>query len=128
MSLPVTFLSAAVLGLLIVLLAARVSQLRMRYGASLGDHGHKDLGRFIRIHANTVEWTPIFLLLCLLTELGTGTSMALSLAAGAFVLARLIYAAGMWNRGFSPARQIGALVSYLAVAGLSVTLLIRAVS
>ena len=125
MSLPVTALSGAILGLLIVFLAGRVSQLRIRYGASLGDHGHKDLGRFIRVHANTVEWVPIFLVLCLLVELG-GSGLALQIAAAAFVLARLVYAAAMWTRGFSLGRQVGALLSYAVVAGLAITLLVRA--
>ena len=125
MNIPVTLASAAALGLLIVALAARVSQLRIRYQASLGNHGHPDLGRMIRAHANTVEWAPLFLILCLLAEISYGSSLGLELAAASFVLARLIYAWGMWTRGFSPQRQLGALVSYLVCAGLSLGLLAK---
>lgn len=122
-SLTITAAAAGMLGLLIVVLASRVSQLRMRHGISLGDGGDKALARAIRAHGNTVEWVPIFLVLCLLVEYRLGSSVVLGIAAAAFVAARLAFAWGLSRRTFSRPRQIGAGISYLVVAALSAALL-----
>ncbi|HYT98291.1 MAG TPA: MAPEG family protein, partial [Casimicrobiaceae bacterium] len=54
---------AGLTGLLLVVLALRVSARRMRLKVGLGDGGDELLRRAIRVHANAVEWAlPILLL------------------------------------------------------------------
>lgn len=64
-AIPATALAAAVLGLLVVVLAARVSVLRVRHKVSLGDGDNRELARAIRAHGNTVEFVPLFLIMLL---------------------------------------------------------------
>lgn len=126
MTLTVSLYTAAVLGLLLVVLSARVSQLRMRHQISLGDGGNRDLGRFIRLHANTAEQVPIFLVLALIYEASTGSSLNLTAVCVVFVVARLLYTWGMWTKAFTRQRQIGALLSLIAQAWLAIALLLIA--
>lgn len=126
MTLTVSLTTAALLGLLLVLLAGQVSRLRIQLKISLGDGGNKDLSRFIRLHANTVEQAPIFLLMALIYELAAGSSAQLMAVCALFVVSRLLYAWGMWGRGFSRQRQLGALGSYIAQVWIAVALLVAA--
>lgn len=124
MSLPISTIAAAALSLLIVALALNVSRLRLRLQISLGDGERPELSRAIRAHGNTVENVPLFLVLCLLLEL-TGSGAWLGWLTLLFVLGRYVYAWGMLRRNVSRQRQIGALLSYLIIAGMSLALLSR---
>lgn len=126
MTLTVSLTTAALLGLLMVLLAGQVSRLRIQTKISLGDGGNKDLSRFIRLHANTVEQAPIFLVMALIYELAAGSSTQLLAVCILFVVSRLLYAWGMWTRGFSRQRQLGALGSYIAQVWIAVAMLVAA--
>lgn len=125
-AIPATALAAAVLGVLVVVLAGRVSALRLRHKVSLGDGGNRELARAIRAHGNTMEWVPMFLVMLLAYELIVGPCLYASVAAGGFVFGRLLFAWGLWNRTFSRSRQIGAALSYLAVLAMSILLVLAA--
>lgn len=62
MAITVTLALAAFCGLLLVGLALRVSALRMRHKVPFGDGGNTALMRAIRVHANTAEHAPVFVL------------------------------------------------------------------
>lgn len=70
--LPVTTLTAAVLGLFYVWLAIQVIRLRNHHHVSTGDGGHHDLTLAIRAHGNCAEYLPISLILLGLAELNQG--------------------------------------------------------
>ncbi len=123
MELKVTALSAALLGLLLVVLAARVSQLRIRHKILWGDGGNPTLMRAIRAHGNTAEYAPIFLLLALVYELGAGATGFLIACCAAFVLGRLLFTAGLLGRGLHILRVLGALLTYLLLATLALAVL-----
>lgn len=123
MAIPVTAVSAALLGLLLMGLAARVSQLRMRHKVQWGDGGNPEVLRAIRAHGNTAEHAPIFLLLALAYELTAGATPVLMGLCAAFIVARLAFVAGVVGRGLHRFRMFGALFTYLLQGVLALGLL-----
>jgi hypothetical protein len=128
MELKVTAVSAALLGLLLVALATRISQLRVRHKVPWGDGGNPALLRAIRAHGNTAEYAPLFLLLALVYELAAGATAFLVASCAAFVLARLVFTAGLLGHGLHSLRMLGALLTYLLLAGLALAVLWKAVA
>ncbi len=127
MQIPVTAACAALCGLLILVLAFRVSLLRMRYRVAIGDGGHDELVRAIRVHANTIEFVPIFVLLSLCYELYAGANAVLIGLDGVFVAARIAFAVGYSLAPVHPLRRLGAGLSYLSLL-LASGLLLAAVA
>ena len=91
---PVFFVCAGLLGLLIVLLTANVSRLRRQKKISLGDGGDRDMLAAIRAHANLVEFAPISLLLIYMASdfYGFWTTAILSIV---LLVARVLHTGGM---------------------------------
>lgn len=125
-AIPVTMVLAAACGLLLVGLAMRISMLRMRHKVAFGDGGNTALLRAIRVHANTAEHAPIFILLALAYELARGPTGFLVAVAAAFLLARIGFAAALLGRGLHRLRMATALATYLAQAVLAAALLAAA--
>lgn len=123
MQIPVTAACAALCGLLILVLAFRVSLLRMRHRVALGDGGIAELGRAIRVHANTIEFVPIFVLMSLCYEAYAGANAALVGLVGVFVVARIAFAIGFSLAAVHPLRRLGAGLSYLTLLLMSLLLL-----
>jgi uncharacterized membrane protein YecN with MAPEG domain len=128
MAIPLTMALTAFCGLLLVALASRISMLRMRHKVPFGDGGHTDLMRAIRVHANTTEHVPIFVLMALAYELARGATAFLAALVAAFALARLGFAIAILGRGLHPLRMVTAAVTYLAQAVLAVALLVAVLS
>lgn len=125
-SIPVTVTLTAFCGLLLVGLSMRISMLRMRHKVAFGDGGNTELLRAIRVHANTAEHAPIFLLMVLAWELARGGSGFLTTVAVAFVLARVGFTAALLGRGLHRLRMATALLTYLTQAALAGALLLAA--
>lgn len=125
-AIPVTLWLTAGCALLLVGLALRISMLRMRHKVAFGDGGNTALMRAIRVHANTAEHAPIFVLLALAYELARGTTGFLVAVAAAFLLARIGFAAALLGRGLHRLRMVTALVTYAAQATLAVAVLVAA--
>ena len=64
----ITATVAALIGLLAVLLAARVIVFRVRFKVNAGDGGHAPLAQAIRAHANLVEHAPLALIVLAFAE------------------------------------------------------------
>jgi glutathione S-transferase len=74
--------------------ALRVAVAHRRYGVQLpAMSGHPDFERVYRVHANTLEWMPIFLPCLWLCALLLNDSLAAAVGL-LWVVARLLYAAG----------------------------------
>jgi uncharacterized membrane protein YecN with MAPEG domain len=117
---------AAILLLLVTLLAAHVSALRIVRGISLGDGGDRRMFRAIRAHANALEHTLPFLLLLFFYELRVGPEAPIRELGGLFVAARLAHAVGMLWGPFN-LRRLGATLTvalelWVALALLSAAL------
>lgn len=128
MQIPVTAACAALCGLLILVLALRVSLLRNRFRIALGDGGNDQLMRAIRSHANTVEFVPIFVILSLCYELQAGARWPLVTVVVLFLFARVSFAIGLSLTAVHPLRRVGAGLSYLSLLSLSLLLLAAVIS
>ncbi len=112
----ITLLITALHVLLMLVLLARISQVRHARKIGLGDGGDPDLLRRIRVHANFVEHVPIALLLLALLELSGLPAPWLWGLGGALLLARVLYAAGLSRSGgYSFGRFWGTALTWLVL-------------
>jgi len=117
----ITALYAAVIALLLLAFAARVSFTRLKLGVGIGDGGHDALARAIRVHGNAVEWTLPVLLLMLVAELNRAAPLLLHACGIALVVARLVHGAGLARRaGISKGRSAGTVVTWVVLVVLAV--------
>lgn len=120
-----TALYGGLLGVLFFALSMRVSMGRGRHQVSLGDGGHPEMLRVVRVHANFAEFVPLTLMLILLVELADFSSWIVHLLGGLLLFARLAHAQGLLAKpGRSPGRFVGALISYLVVLAASILALL----
>ena len=119
-------LYAALLGLLAVVLTARVIMNRVRTGIQAGDGGDARLAQAIRAHANFAEQAPLALLLLALAEAG-GTPAGWIHGLGiALLVARIANAWGLSSSlGATAPRQAGAGLTIAVVSATSLLLLYR---
>ncbi|MET3724986.1 MAPEG family protein [Sphingomonas trueperi] len=114
--LPVTLTSAGAAALLNLWLAIRVIQLRYADKVLTGDGGSPRLLARMRAQMNFVEYTPFILILIGLIELAQGTRLYLWVIAAVYLIGRVLHGFGM--DGWQPGRAIGALTTFLTLAGL----------
>lgn len=95
MTLTVTAIAAALLGLWHVKLSLGVISLRRHLKVSIGDGGHEELQRAIRAQANNSEYVPISLILLLCLELNNAPIWLTGLLATALVIGRVMHAQGI---------------------------------
>ncbi|MEZ5469440.1 MAG: MAPEG family protein [Lysobacterales bacterium] len=123
---PITSIYAGLCGLLLLVLAFRVVQVRRAAKIGIGVSDNRLLERRVRIHANASEYVPIALILLALAEAGGIGAVFIHAAGAALFIARLLHAWGMsTSAGHSVGRFYGVLVTWLVILGLSLTLLIR---
>jgi len=116
----ITALYTAVIALLLVVLAARVSLARRQLGVGIGDGGHDALARAIRVHGNAVEWVLPVLLLMLVAELNRASPLLLHVCGIALVVARLLHGAGLSRRsGVSTGRFAGTAITWVVLLVLA---------
>ena len=122
----ITPLYAGILGLIYLFLSFRIPRLRMKLRVGLGDGGHPELARAIRVHANFAEYVPLALLLILLAELEGYSPWFIHLMGFLLVAARLAHAYGLGqSSATSPGRFLGTVTTF-AVLGLTSAMCILA--
>jgi uncharacterized membrane protein YecN with MAPEG domain len=124
--LEVTTFTAAVMGLIYLLLSYRVSQVRMSKRISMGDAGDETLIARMRTHANFNEYVPTILILMLLIERSVGYSIGLGVASAVLILSRIAHAYGMGRPAPNSARVAGTAGTWIVLAALSVWALVLA--
>ena len=108
-------------GLLLILLALRVSYLLRELRTGLGDGGDPRLARAIRVHANAVEWALPAIILLLLAELTRASPLLLHACGIAVVVGRVLHAIGLSRTGGSSfGRFAGSGLTWAALAALAV--------
>ena len=119
MSVTITLLYAALLGIVGFILQCLVGPLRGRHNVSLDHGGHKDLNEAIRRHGNWAENVPYILLMMALIEIN-GASKGWLHALGLLLLAsRMIHPMGMdANRMAHPLRIVGMAGTVFATVGV----------
>lgn len=120
---PVTLVTAGVLGLLFLLLSFRVVAVRRSARVEIGDGNNRLLLSRIRAHANFAEYVPVSLFLLFLAEQVHGASMLVASMAGLLVVARLLHPFGMAMRAPNLPRFVGALGTFVALGILAGTVL-----
>ena len=120
----ITGLYAALMTLLVVFLAVRVVLFRRSAKVGLGDGNNPDLLQCIRVHANAVEYVPLYLLLMLILELNQTLPTLIHVFGIVLIVARLLHAWGVSRHsGISPGRALGAGLTVLGMVLMAVLLL-----
>lgn len=118
--LEVTTFTAAICGLIYLVLSYRVSQTRMSEKIALGDGGNLDLIARMRTQANFGEYVPIILILMALIEFETGYSVLLGITSAVLILARVLHALGMARPSPNPFRVSGTAATWITLLILSI--------
>lgn len=117
---------AALSVLLLLVLAANVSRIRIQEQIGNGDGGNRRLQKAIRAHANALEHLlPYALLLLAAQQLGVDAGLFAGLAYG-YWLVRVLHGVGMLGSIFR-LRQVTAGLTYLMQLVLCLLVLHRAV-
>lgn len=125
----ITGLYAGLVGLLLVVLYARVSQRRLAMKIGAGTGGDAELEQRVRAHANLVENAPLALILLLLVEQQGAAPVVVHAFGVAFVVSRVLHAQGISSTmGRSTGRFYGSVGTLLVIAGLSVWLVLQALT
>ena len=119
-------LYAALLGLLYVAISIRAIRLRRALRIPIGDSGHPEMLRAMRVHANFAEYVPIALILILLNELAGLPALAVH-GLGVLLLAgRLLHAYGVSKTSEAYVFRIaGMAMTFAVILGSAILLLIE---
>lgn len=119
-TLPISLITASVLGLMLVWLSARAIAARVKGNALIGDQGDTNLLFAIRTHGNFTEYAPLFLILLGLLELTLANQTLLIGLSAVFILSRLLHVFGMGAEANLKLRQAGMVGTFtcLVVASL----------
>ncbi|MFZ0844390.1 MAG: MAPEG family protein [Pseudolabrys sp.] len=121
MSVSITALYAAILGLIIIALGINVTIHRSKLRIPMGDGGDPTMLRMIRVHANACEYVPLALVLMIAYELNGGWHSALNIIGVALIAGRLSQSWTMWTTDMpGRGRQIGQSLTWLSIVALAV--------
>lgn len=120
----ITLLYAGLCTILVVFLAIRVVQWRLRHKIGLGDGGDRELLMRVRAHANAVENMPLALILLGGMELNGYSNNLIHGFGSILLVSRLAHAWGLsHSSGTSRGRFMGSLFTWLlmlTMAGFAV--------
>lgn len=119
---PVFFVCAGLLGLLVAVLTVNVGLVRTRKKISLGDGGDPEMTAAIRAHANLLEFAPLCLLLIYMASdfYGFWVTACLSVV---LLVARVLHAGGMLDM-IPKGRMLGATATTTILAITSILLVV----
>ena len=110
----ITLLYAGLCALLVVFLAVRVAQWRLRNKIGIGDGGDRELLKRVRVHANAVENMPLALILLGGMELNGYANGWIHGFGSVLVLSRMAHAWGLsHSTATSRGRLFGSLFTWL---------------
>ena len=129
MTLHITALYAALIGVWAVILANYVSINRGKLQVLLGDGGKPEMAAIIRRHANLLENVPLALILMGLAE-GSGLSATWMHVLGVvLIISRLVHPFGITTEPkLSPLRVVGAVGTHAVTLAASLFILWTAIS
>lgn len=128
MKLEVTTFTTAILGLLLLVLSYRVSQIRRAVHIGLGDGGNAELLVRIRSQANFTEYVPVILILMALIENQIGYHVMLGVTSALVIIARTSHAVGMGKPSPNAFRIFGTAATWLVLLILGAWALILAIT
>lgn len=104
---------------LFVAIGLRVITLRITRRVGIGDGGHHELKRAIRVHGNFAEWVPLTLFLLYTAELRGAEPTVIAALGGTLLVGRVGHALGL-------SRHIGAGLPRTGGMVLTITVLVLA--
>lgn len=127
MTMEITALYAALLGLLFIFLSFRVSKHRLAGHVSLGDGDNPELAQAIRAHGNFAEYVPLALILLGLAEAqGAASGLVLHALGAGLLLGRVLHAWGISQpNAVHNARKLGIALTWGAILAASGFLLTK---
>ncbi|HYA19946.1 MAG TPA: MAPEG family protein [Burkholderiales bacterium] len=121
----VTLLYASLLCLILIFLSYRVVRYRVKFKVGIGDGGHAELARAIRVQGNFVEYVPIALLMILLVELAGFSAWVIHPLGITLLGGRMWHAWGLGtSSGASLGRVAGTSSSWLVLGTASILCLL----
>jgi uncharacterized membrane protein YecN with MAPEG domain len=119
-----SFLYAALLGLLLIVLSVNVVRARRRYRVSLGVGTEEGMQQAVRVQANFSEYVPLAVILLILAELSGLPGVAVHAAGILLVTSRVLHAWGLaHSSGRTFGRFYGTAGTWLVIIGLSLYVL-----
>lgn len=122
MTLPVTALTAAICGLMLIFLMFRVIGQRIRTETFFGAGSDEKLDMVRGCHSNLAQNTPVAILLLALLELANADHKILTGLAALFLVSRVVHIFGMYQHqaGKTPRfRQVGVMGTALSISALA---------
>jgi len=125
----ITSIYTALLGLILIFLSVKIIQNRRYAKIAFGDKDDSLLQRRIRAHGNFIEYTPIFLIMLILVEIGGLNKYLIHLFGIIFIIGRASHAYGITiaeirNRNFL-FRQAGMFCTFFCLGSLALILFIQ---
>jgi hypothetical protein len=121
---PVSFLYAALLGLLLIALSVTVVLARRRFRVGLGVGKDDGMQQAVRMHGNFTEYVPYAVILLIVAEITAMPLPAVHAAGIVLVTSRLVHA---WGLSHSPGRTFGRFYgtagTWIVITGLSLWIL-----
>lgn len=116
----ITLLYAGLCTLLVLFLAGRVIAGRRAMKIGIGDGGHHELQRRIRVHANAIEYLPLALLLLGGMELNGYPDAVIHAFGATLLVSRFLHAWGLSRHsGVSQGRFFGTLFTLLLMVAMA---------
>ena len=124
-----TSIYAALLALMLIFLSIKIIKNRRFSKVEIGDNGNDFLQRTIRAHGNFVEYTPIFLIMLILAEVGGLNKYLIHFFGIIYILGRISHAYGIAvaevkNRNFKY-RVSGMICTFSCLASLALVLVVQ---
>ena len=120
----ITGLYAAIIALMVVILAVRVTLRRRAVQVGIGNGGDAILAQRIRVHANAVEYVPLALILLLILELNQTQPLLIHVFGCLLIAGRLVHAYGLsHSAGISPGRAFGMVLTWGTIAAMALLLI-----
>jgi len=124
---PITLISASLLGLLLVYLSYMVTNVRRRPTHGTAESDGDDLNNAVRAHGNLIEYAPMMLILIGLLEQMQYNFYFVAGLAGTFVVARYMHGLTFGKiDGFNRYRFMGTLLTFLTILVASLAGLFKA--
>lgn len=121
----ITMLYAGLCTMLVIFLAVRVAQWRMRHRIGLGHGGDNHLAMRVRAHANAIENLPLALILLGGMELNGYPDPWIHGFGGVLLVSRLGHAWGLSHSGgASKGRMFGSIFTWLLMLTMAVFVII----
>lgn len=118
-----------IIGLFYFALSINVIRNRFRFKQSLGAGNETKMEKAVRVHGNFSEYAPLVLLMMGFLELGKESSTTLHIIGGCLLAGRILHAIGLgFIEGTSPFRSIGMVLTFTAMVGGSIRLIVMALN